>query len=288
MSSIVLPRFGSDDFSSTWVEDLPSDKYHGDKTHVSSSDLRLLEKSAHSFYQRMADVAMDVESDESEDLVLGSLTHLALLEPKKFFGKYIKMPDFKGKGSVAAREEWKADQAPDAVIITEKQLIKVEGMVNSVLSHRDASALLKHGVAEISGYYKDPKTDIQCKFRPDFINFELMTLIDLKTTRDCTYDGFQKSIAQYGYHVQLAHYMTGVEVITGKSVNYPLFICVEKMPPFECALWVADEMMIYTGKQKRDQLMQTLKQCLTLDKWPKYQESLAPIGLPAWAMKGIL
>lgn len=288
MNSVVLPKFAPPDYESKWVEDLSSDLYHSDKSHASSSDIKLLKKSAHTFYQRMADVAMDLEeTEDKEDYILGSLTHLAVLEPRKFFGKYIKMPEFKGKGSVAAKEEWKVSQSPDAVIITEKQLMKVEGMVNSILAHRDASALLKHGVAEISGYYKDPVTNIQCKFRPDFMNFDLMTLVDLKTARDCTMEGFQKSIWQYRYDIQLAHYMTGVEAIMGKKVDYPVFIAVEKIPPYEVSLWVADEFMIQAGKQERHQLMHTLNECLTSNKWPKYQESLAPISLPNWALKGM-
>lgn len=284
--SVVLPKFAPDGFAGSWVEDLPSETYHSDKTFVSSTDLKRIQKSPYTFYQAMADHSSEEEDrDPTDALRLGEIFHLAVLEPKKFFARYVKMPEFKGVGMKAAKAEWHQAQAPDSVIVTEKEFLQIEGMVNSVLSHRDACALLKHGSAEISGYYRDPLTGIQCKFRPDFMNFDLMTLIDVKTTRDCSQNAFSRCIWQYRYDIQMAHYMTGVESLTGKQVDFPIFICIEKIPPYECALWVADEVVVHTGQQERARLMQILKECLDSESWPKYQKELQKISLPTWATK---
>lgn len=274
-------------FEGTWNEDQSSEAYHADKTAVSSSALRKILKSPATFYSYV----VEAMHEESDSLRFGSAFHMALLEPKKFFASYVKQPSFGDLRSAKnreARDEWKKAQLPSAVILSEENYIRLEGMLNSVLKHRDACALLKHGKAEISGYYADPETSIKCKIKPDFINFDLMTLLDVKTTQDCSSDAFSKSIWSYRYDFQLAMYAEGIRLITGRNVNYSIYLAIEKEPPFEVALYVADQKLMQKGLQDYRRALDLLSDCLHKNRWSSYQDSLETIQLPAWALGDLI
>lgn len=282
--AIQLPEFVGPSFEAHWREGQLSSDYHADNSAVSSTRLKRILKSPANFYSTFIQDEED-ELTRSDSLRFGSAFHLAILEPKLFFKSYVKMPEFKGVGSQAAKAEWLGAQPKGTVLVTEKEMIMLEGMVNSVLSHRDASALLKHGQAEVSGYYRDPETGIKCRFRPDFINFELLTLIDVKTTTDASAEAFSRTIWNYRYDIQMAMYCTGTEQILGKWPHYPIFLAVEKAPPYEVAVYVADELVLNVGRESYRECMRRVAECLKLNKWPAMQTSLQPISLPAWALR---
>lgn len=281
----ILPRIVSADFQPYWDETLSNEEYHSDKTAVSSTSLKKILKSPASFYSAY----LDSGHEQSEAMRLGSMIHLALLEPKKFFSNYVKEPKFGDLRSTVnrkAKEEWLLQlkqENPNAVALSEEEYIRVEGILNSVNAHRDASALLKYGQTEITGYFRDPATGIKCKIRPDLVNFELMTLLDVKTTIDCTQESFSKSIWNYRYDFQMAFYCHGIECITGRPPNYCIYLAVEKQPPYEVGLWVVDDLLLKKGMEDCRMALDKLAQCLHKNEWPAYQNSLETISLPHWA-----
>jgi hypothetical protein len=285
MSKVELPKIVSPDFKPYWDEGISNETYHSDKSAVSSSALKKILKSPASFYSNY----LDGGNEQTEAMRLGSIIHMAILEPKKFFSRYVKQPHFGDLRSTVnkkAKEEWafNLEQTnPDAVVLSEAEFIQIEGMVNSVSSHKDASSLLKHGNPEITGYFRDPITGIKCKIRPDLINFDLMVLLDIKTTEDCTHESFSKSIWNYRYDFQMAYYYHGIECITGKVPSYGIYMAIEKRPPYEVGVWVADDTLIRKGMEDYRKALDKLAQCLESNQWPAYQSTLETISLPRWA-----
>lgn len=186
------------------------------------------------------------------------------------------------------KADWRLSLAPDAVILKEDEYNDLQEMINSVLKHRDACNVLRKGKAEMSGYYSDPETGIKCKIRPDFFNEDRQILVDVKTTRDVELTEFSKTIWNYRYDFQMAMYCEGIRLITGKKVDFPLFLALEKTPPFECAVYLADDGMLEKGGMDYRMAMDVLSYCLKNNTWDSYQSRLQPISLPPWALKEIV
>lgn len=287
----MLPQFVDETFAPCWVKDLSNEQYHADKTAVSSSAVKRIMKSPKSFH---AYVKGEIEFKETPAMRLGSLLHLALLEPELFQKTYVLEPKFIGKTkdgrdstrsgeAKAAREEWKLSLPADAVIVSEDEMHDIEGMIESVMRHRDAKNMLRNGTAEISGYYRDPTTGIKCKIRPDFFLERHMAVMDVKTTEDCSVEAFSRSIWSWRYDIQMGMYCAGIEFITGKKVEYPLYLVIERKPPYECAVYRCDDGLVARGKIDYEACLDKLKFCLETNQWDSYQKKMDYISLPKWA-----
>jgi hypothetical protein len=279
----VLPHIVGEEFTPHWTLDLSNEEYHRDKSALSSSSLKKLLKSPKSFYSYATG---EQEFKETDAMRLGTLFHMALLEPELFKKKYVLMPDFgdmRSPKNRQTRDEWKANQAPDAVILSEEEKTDIIGMINSVARHRDAARMLKNGQSEISGFFRDPTTGMKCKIRPDFFLEKDMALMDVKTTEDCSLEAFSRTLWSYRYDVQMAMYCEGIRMITGKAVVHPMYLVIERKPPYECAVYRCDEGLIARGMTDYLGCLDLLKNCLDTNKWPGYQSQIQDIALPRWA-----
>lgn len=280
------------DIKPSWKEGLTNEEYHADKSAVGSSSLRKILKSPLSFY---SDFFSEKKEEKNDAMRFGELVHVAILEGPKFIERMVVAPKFVGltkdgrestQSAEAKRKkaEWYAEaEALNKLIITEEEHDKILGIINSVTSHEGAMKLLTNGAREVSGYFCDPKTGIVNKIRPDFVSFDLGTLVDLKTTQSIVKSDFQKTIWNYRYDFQLAMYGEGIKAITGKPVNYHAIVAVETAAPYEVAVYVADEGMIAKGQEDYRRALDTLSECLSTNTWPRYQKEIEDISLPGWA-----
>lgn len=160
-------------------------------------------------------------------------------------------------------------------------------MVVSVRSHAGAERLLASGLAEMSGFWIDRETGIECKCRPDFLSMagETVTgIVDVKTCCDASADGFARAIATLGYDVQAAFYQDGLKAVTGRTIPF-YFIAVEKEAPFAVAAYKASDEVIEVGRAKYRGALKLLQWCRTNGSWPGYQPNgeVETINLPRWA-----
>jgi exodeoxyribonuclease VIII len=108
-------------------------------------------------------------------------------------------------------------------------------------------------------------------------------IVDLKTTRDASPDGFAKSVAQYRYHVQAAFYSDGYRAAFGEAPRGFVFIAVETEPPYLVAVYVASETMAQRGRIEYQTDLDTFRRCQDADTWPGYSDAPLTIDLPKWA-----
>ncbi len=282
---MISPQIVPEDFAPHWALDLTNEQYHSDRTAVSSSSLKLLVgKSPKTFINAHNG---RLYRGDTTAFRIGSALHMAILEPELFKKSYVIIPEFSGKGSVAAKADWRLGLEASAVILKQDEYNDLQEMINSVLSHQDACNILKHGKTEQSGYFRDPETGIKCRIRPDFYSDRHGgSLLDVKTTQDCRDSDFMKSIWNYRYDFQMAMYAQGIGLIVGKPIQYPLILAVEKKPPFECALYLCDEAMMEKGLNDYKMALNRLKECIDANMFESYQRKIQPISLPPWAFKG--
>jgi exodeoxyribonuclease VIII len=137
---------------------------------------------------------------------IGSLTHLAVLEPDLFASSCAVIPSI-DRRTKQGKSEFDAFAAehPESELITSDEHSRILAIRDSVHSHSIAAKLLsKIDQVEVSTFWQDTDTGVFCKCRPDAVLQNGM-LIDLKTTQDAG-DGFAQSVRKYRYHVQAAFY----------------------------------------------------------------------------------
>lgn len=271
-------------FEPVWIENQSDDEYHANKDHVSSTPVRLIsQKSLATFKSEFIDRP---ETVDSEAFRLGKLFHKLCLEGDDFWDKFQVEPEFgdlRSSKNREAKKEWYDSMPKDAILLTGPELRMIEGQLESLMLHADASAVLKQkGKAEISGYYADPETGILCRIRPDLWVEELGALVDIKTAQDCTFAEFQRSIVKWRYDIQMGMYAEGIRVITGKPIEFAAFVVVEKKKPYEVAVYHPSQEMLDNGKSEYHLSLRKLAQALDTGVWRRYQEKIVEITYPRW------
>lgn len=267
-------------FNNYWDTHLSNEAYHSLKTHFSSSGAKQIDDSLHSF---LMSTIFGQSTLETPAMRLGTLLHLGALEPEKFKQRVILQPKFSGIGMRAAKVEWESSLDKMAVPVTRDEYNVVEGMLQSIGCHEEASELIERSIKECSGFYRDPSTNIACRVRTDFMNLELGMLGDIKTCQDHTIESFSRTIFKRKYHLQMAMYCYAVEVISRVKITRPVFLAVNTNSPYECALYDCDDALMAQGKRMYDNVIRNLRESLKTDLWPRYQSNSQTISLPKWA-----
>lgn len=220
-------------------------------------------------------------TEDTQALRFGRALHAALLTPTAFKRDYVAAPAFdrRTKAGKAAYEEWRQGLGEGVTIMDAEELGTIKQMVKAYKATPEARALLRKSRREVPLFWRDREVGLPCKCRVDAITPE--TIIDVKTTMDGTTDAFRRDAMRYGYHVQAAHYLNGVETLTGRQPEW-YFLIMEKKAPYGVHLLKASESFIELGAFERTRLLEQLKECMDTDTWPSYQTG--ELDPPEWAM----
>ena len=133
-------------------------------------------------------------------------------------------------------------------LITSEVSDKAHEMAKAVLSHPIAQKVLSGGEAEYSYFSIDKDTKLEKKCRPDYKNGG--ALIDLKTTRDASFEGFSKQMGQLGYLLQAAYYLDVHNEATGEDLKDFFIVAVENKFPYAVAVYKLDHLQIEAGREQ--------------------------------------
>ena len=254
--------------------DLPEEAYHAHHA-LGSTDIRNLLRSPAHF------VVAKTQGIESEALRLGTLVHECILDPD-LWAKRVTAPTFNrrtkiGKERAAKWADRVAAEGLREVNANDRALC--EAMRESAMRHRLVRAVLEHAKhRETSCFWE--WGGVECKARLDAMADGLV--LDLKTTQDATPAAFRNAVARYHYHVQAAHYSTGVREVTGTWPDYAM-VAIEKTPPYGCAVYMLDEEAISVGLDLWERALGVYKKSVETGEWPAYQETTQTLTLPRWA-----
>jgi hypothetical protein len=260
------------------ILDLSNADYHA-LPSVSKSGLDLISKAPAYFKWRREN-----PQPPTEAMILGTLTHTAVLEPDRFDAEIVVAQKFDRRTTVGklAAAQFEAENAGKEVLEAEAydQVMRIRDAVFSHPAARVALSNVAH--VEASMFWTDPQTGLECRCRPDAFRTNDV-IVDLKTTKDASPEGFAKSIANYRYHVQAPFYMDGFRAATGREAKGFVFVAVETAPPHLVAVYVLNEIDLIRGRATYQRDLSTLRKCLDLDEWPGYPEAVQEIRLPKWA-----
>ena len=200
--------------------------------------------------------------------------------------EWLNAENFKG-GNWKLWDQVKADWTvaiPGKTLLTDEQFAHLNGMRDSLMNHPTASKLMfgeQANRCEVVVVWVDEATGELCRCKIDALRPNGRPF-DLKTTNDASEIGFRKSIENYGYDRQEAHYLAGVKAATGKDWVYMPFVCVESEPPYLCAVHLLSKTYKLIGSgQIRDDLS-LLKQCRDQNYWPGYSDDPTEMEPSAW------
>lgn len=214
--------------------------------------------------------------------VLGSALHTAVLEPERFRDLYVAEPKI-DKRTKAGKEAYAAFITEHVAKrhLKEYEMAEVEAMREAVLAHPDARALLESPAEpEQSVVWRDEATGVECKARIDQPAPQRGTLVDLKTTRDASPEGFGRSLWNYGYFRQAAFYRAAMAA-HGKDFERFTFVCVEKGAPYAVGVYTVEEEVLHAGAMQITDLLERWAECHATDTWPGYASGT--VSLPRWA-----
>ena len=252
---------------------------------VSKSGLDQIAKSPLHYWARFLDPDR-VWPEPTPAMRLGTALHTHVLELSKWDNQIAVAPAI-NRMTKAGKEEWAAfvneAAAKRKTVITADDAAQVMAMGRAIMRHPAAAMLLGlPGKAETTHMWTDASTGLECKCRPDWLTDDGTIVVDLKTTKAASIQGFKRSIADYRYHVQAGWYLHGIEQATGKRPDQFIFICVETTAPYAVAVYAADAEMIERGHDQAMRDLTKLAVCKAADHWPSYSDQIETISLPGW------
>lgn len=276
--------------------DIPIETYHSNicaGPSISSSGLRKIENESPAHYWCESYLNPEAEPREiSEALVLGSAAHHLLFGEGTLAEKFAVRPAEFDSWRTKASKEWRAgQQLAGKMVLEEKHLKTIRGMAKSLAAHPlinppNKGQGLLNGIIESSLIWKDKETGVWLKSRPDAIPLDT-EIVDLKTAADASARGVRSSIADQGYHLQLALVGMGMEAILGRKAedfHYTL-VFVEKTPPFAVNIKPIDPNAIYWGRRELRRAIRTFADCLSKGDWPAYADDMMTASLPEYYTK---
>lgn len=222
------------------------------------------------------------KKEKTPSLIFGDAVHVSFLTPDIFKRDFLVMPKF---GLKKIEKEAKAvwlENHKDFTCLKEDVMDEVKMMAKKLHEHPTVTEVMKTATTEQAIYWTKDEILYKCKIDITVIASDTKAIpIDLKTTIDASPQEFRKSIRNYNYDVQAAHYLEGVRTIWPETDIFA-YICIEKTPPFGIGLYNLNDASIEAGEQVRQALIKKLKLSLEHNEKRGYSINFEDISLPAY------
>lgn len=238
-------------------------------------------RGARYFYLRH--VAKSIRPEESSALSHGTRLHRWLEVGDQLFDELVSPPPdtLTETGLVGKKAlQWAADNAPGRQVVSSRELAQIRREIDSIREHRAARELIDAAVGhELSVRWRSPDGDM-LRCRPDLITDKVW--VDLKTTREADIlASFWKSVMDYGYHAQDAHYQWGMEA-AGMEARPLAFIVVSTTGVHDCHVVTLPQELVAEGRRRLLQSLADIRLRMDLDYWmPDQHGEVVELPVPA-------
>lgn len=291
-----LPMPLSGKISEPGVYALPIEVYHGQPTvgpSISSSGLRTIWSQSPAHYY--VDSALNLKRAPQPDrpaFALGRLAHKLLLEGSDGLAEeFVTRPEQWSDWRTKDAKQWRDDMiAAGKTVITEADLAAVTGMAESLARHPLVEAGILDGFVERSLLWKDAQTGVWLKSRPDVVPRASGLFSDLKTTNSVADSDLERSLSDYGYHMQAALVGMASEAVLGRPMEEFALVWVEKAPPHCVRVTVLTGEDLDRGRQQLRRAIDQFAECVATAEWPGpggSRRDAEYLTLPPWAAKQI-
>jgi len=206
---------------------------------------------------------------------IGSLGHMALLEPEKFASEVVVFDGDKRK------KEWKEFKAANEGrhVVGAKDHLAASSMAASVRSHKAMSRYFDGARFEVPIFWTH-RFGVACKSRLDWVTDEV--LIDPKTSgKKIGPRKFGFQCADLFYYGQMAFYHDAIKAIDGRDRKV-ILLAIEQNSPHDVIPYVLSEDDLQAGRAKYESWLSTLLTCERDDYWPGQCPGEMPLDLPGY------
>lgn len=258
------------------IHDMPDAEYHQRRELSSTGARRLLDSPARFRYWE------DHPQPPKQAFDVGSAAHTKILGVGA--NTIVYPPEhLTASGNPSTKKEtvaWCDEQRAAGLIpISASDARRVEAMAEAVLADPDARQVLERIagrevtiIQEVDGVPVRARFDI----------YDGTDAGDLKTTRDASPRGFNRSVGTYGYQVQRRWYDDAHTAETGTPLRSFKFIVVEAAPPHLVGVYELDVMWDDVAAGMTQKARALYRECTETGVWPGY--GAQTLTAPTWAV----
>ena len=274
---------------------MPLSRYHAAdacvEPSISSSGLRkILKDSPRHYWSSSPYNPNRVEPEETEALVLGRAAHHLLFGESDFRKLFTVRP------ATVNGEPWHSNkiickawlrqaEGEGLTVLTTAQLEQVKGIAGSLADDPAVRAGCLNGAIEHSWFYKDKKTGVWIKVRPDANPTGDLSFVDLKLTRSTDAYSLERTMRDYRYYQQASLTATACEEVLGRPMDSFSFFFVESNPPFDVEFVIVKDDEIVRSQKENRLAIDRFADCMRSGKWPGRRGDRAEpkwIERPTW------
>jgi exodeoxyribonuclease VIII len=227
-------------------------------------------------------MAGETRREPSKAMMLGTMAHLAVLEPSKLDGAFVEKPegiDFRTK----LGKEWK-ESVGSMPVLDADEARAVRGIRDSIAAHSAARELLADCDTEVA-LFGEHRSGLWIKGRVDALKVESdmnSVIVDVKTTSaGADYGTFSRQAASLNYHVSAAWYCH-LAGLNGLPPARFYWIAVEVAPPYAVAVYEIHPDALDLGVGMMNDALELIGQCEDAGEWPGYAPEVQCLNLPSW------
>jgi hypothetical protein len=244
---------------------------------VNWSTLKHMEKSPAHYHHALLNPPKDTDA-----MKCGRCIHMAVFEPERFASECVLWD-----GGVRRGKDWDKFRSKfdGREILTESEHEDCIAIQRAVRSDGVAAKYVSGGQGEVTALWthkQDPAWSIECKGRIDFVA-NTGALVDLKSCRDASPEGFGRQLWNLQYHVQAAYYCDGYAAATGRRLPY-VIVAVEHDAPHVVQVYTIPDAVLELGRETYRELLERLAWCRSESNWPGYATGELELELPRWAV----
>lgn len=244
------------------------------------------------FYLRH--VAKATKPEESAALSHGTLLHRWLEVGDKLWDEIVAPPSnlLTDTGRIGkAAKEWMAEHANGRKPVAESEIAQLRAESEAIMAHSAARQLIEARMAsEVSiRWQHNDGTLLRC--RPDLISEDELgpIVVDLKTTREAdVLSSWWRSVVDYGYHAQDAHYQWGMEAV-GMDARPLVFIVVSTVgPAHDVAVVNLPSELVRIGRRRMEAAIADIGVRLNFDCWmPEQHGEVVELPVPSHILRSL-
>lgn len=246
--------------------------YHADRSHVSSSGLKLLLDDPSAFHEKYI-INQAPEEKRTTHFVEGEFTHALIYEPETVQSRFAVFQGLikRGKAFDAFKE-----QNPGKEVLSVVQVLRCERWVKAFKALPMAVRMLEGSLAEHT--MVGELLGVKVKARTDAINVERGFISDIKTTSmPSGLDYFKVTVEQYSYHLSAALYCEIARQTYNKDFDF--YWKVLSKTDNGCEIYKASPSTLARGTALYTQALLLYKHCLSTGQWVlKNENKLQDLG----------
>lgn len=267
---------------------IPIDRYHADPAlcdgpSISSTGLRAIMNCPAKYWASSPYNPNRRAPPEKSHFAIGKAAHSIVLEGELPESQFAVSPYDAFRTNEA--KAWKAEAlASGKSVITKKDLDAIYDMHAALAAEPMIKAGLFEGLVECSLIWKDERTGIWLRSRPDVIPND-DTLADAKFVADASTRAICRDIGEYKYNMQFALGVEGIKVVLGRQIQNCAIVACEKTFPHVVSVAAIDDVSMDWGARLNRVAIDQFAERMKSGDWPGYSEGPVTVGLPAYEIK---